>query len=151
MIIIKRTTVKDPDFALLVVDLDKELWLRYPSTQQNFSPFNKVDETIRVALAYLEDRAVGCGGFRPMDESGTLEIKRMYVVPSARGLGIAKLILQELEVWGKEEGFIHAKLETGVHQPEAIAVYTRAEYHQIPNYPPYTDIAESICMAKKLS
>lgn len=151
MIIIKRTTVRDPDFALLVVDLDKELWLRYPGTQQNFSPFNKLDETVRVVLAYLNDRVVGCGCFRAMDESGTLEIKRMYVVPSSRGLGIARMILRELEIWGKEEGFIQSKLETGLNQPEAIAVYKRAEYQQIPNYPPYTHIAESICMAKKLS
>lgn len=150
MIIIKRTAVKDPDFALLVIDLDKELWLRYPDTQQNFSPFNKVDKTVRVVLAYLDDRPVGCGCFRPMDEFETIEIKRMYVVPSARGLGIAKLILRELEVWGMEEGFTHSKLETGVNQPEAMAVYKRAKYQQIPNYPPYTHIAESICMAKKL-
>ena len=74
----------------------------------------------------------------------------MYVKPESRGLGIAKLILSELEKWGKEEGFTQAKLETGNNQPEALAVYTGARYKIIPNYPPYSHIAESICMGKQL-
>ena len=65
------------------------------------------------------------GVFGQMDDKETLEIKRMYVKPESRGMGIAKLILSELEEWGKDEGFIEAKLETGNNQPEALAVYSR--------------------------
>jgi len=150
MVTLKRTTSTDPDFQFLVIDLDKELWLRYPAIQQNFVPHNKMDRNSRVVIAYSDNAAVGCGCFRPMDNT-ILEIKRMYVKPDGRGSGIAKLILSELEAWGKEEGFTESRLETGINQPEAIAVYKRAEYKQIPNYPPYTEIAESICMAKALS
>ena len=85
-----------------------------------------------------------------MAEPGTMEIKRMYVVPAERDHGLAKLILLSLEKWGREDGFIHSKLETGIKQPEAIAVYTKAAYKQIPNYPPYSGILESICTAKCL-
>ena len=150
-IVLRRTDSTNPDFELLVADLDKDLWARYPAIQQNFTPFNKIDQSARVVVAYAEDLPVGCGCFRPMDDKVTLEIKRMYVKPESRGMGIAKLILSELEKWGKDEGFIHSILETGNNQPEALAVYSGAQYEQIPNYPPYTHIAESICMAKKLS
>ncbi len=150
MIVTKRTTATDTDFQSLVVELDKEFWVRYPDTQQNFEPYNKVDLTARVVVAYLNHKAVGCGCFRPMAEGNTLEIKRMYVMPESRGKGIAKIILRDLEQWGREEGFMHSKLETGIKQPEAIAVYKREAYIQIPNYPPYVDVTESICMAKRL-
>lgn len=150
MITLKRTGPDDPHFQLLVVELDKDLWERYPAIQQNFGPFNKIDPSARVVIAYEENLPVGCGCFRAMEEKGTLEIKRMYVKPGSRGMGVAKMILCELEKWGTSEGFTLAKLETGNNQPEALAVYTRGEYKQIPNYPPYTHIAESICMEKKL-
>jgi GNAT superfamily N-acetyltransferase len=150
MLVIKRTTVADRDFMTLVVDLDKEFWVRYPDTQQNFEPYNKVDQKARVVVAYVDDRPIGCGCFRPMAEAGTIEIKRMYVVPDARGNSVAKSILLTLEQWGREEAFTLCKLETGVKQPEAIAVYRKAGYKEIPNYPPYVDIGQSICMEKLL-
>ncbi len=146
----KRTTASDPDFQKLIVDLDKEFWVRYPDTQQNFAPFNYVDERARVVLAFAEDEPVGCGCFRPMKEEHTLEIKRMYVVPHHRSKGIGKLVLKQLEQWGAEEGFRVAMLETGIKQPEAIAAYEKSGYVRIPNYEPYVNIAESICMTKKL-
>jgi putative acetyltransferase len=149
-IVLRRTNGVDPHFQSLVADLDKDLWSRYPAIQQNFTPFNKIDQAARVVVAYADDSPVGCGCFRAMDDKKTLEIKRMYVTPESRGKGIAKLILSELEKWGKNEGFIQAILETGNNQPEALAVYSGAQYKHIPNYPPYTDIAESICMAKNL-
>jgi putative acetyltransferase len=150
-IVLRRTSGDDPHFQMLVADLDKDLWARYPAIQQNFTPFNKIDPSARVVVAYSQNGPVGCGCFRKMDDEGTLEIKRMYVRPQSRGKGIAKLVLSELEKWGKDEGFTQAKLETGNNQPEALAVYSGAHYKQIPNYPPYIDIAESICMAKKLA
>jgi putative acetyltransferase len=135
MIVLKRTQYNDPHFKALIADLDKEFWVRYPDTQQNFDPYNKVDDNARVVLAYSKNTAVGCGCFRPMMEQAVLEIKRMFVVSQVRGRGIARLILSELEKWGKEEGFSESKLETGTKQPEAIAVYKSAGYQEIPNYP----------------
>jgi putative acetyltransferase len=150
MVSLKRSRGDDPHFQLLVDALDKDLWARYPAIQQNFTPFNKIDPAACVVVAYAEGLPVGCGCFRPMDDEHVIEIKRMYVAPESRGLGIAKLILSELEKWGREEGFTQANLETGNNQPEALAVYNGAQYKIIANYPPYTNIAESICMAKRL-
>jgi GNAT superfamily N-acetyltransferase len=151
MAILFRTTSQCHHFKQLVAALDAELWIRYPAIQQNFAPHNNIDDTARVVIAYSDYQAVGCGCFRPMDQPGCIEIKRMYVSPDARGKGIARLILNELEIWAKSEGFRISKLETGFNQPEAISVYRRSNYEVIPNYPPYTNMTESMCMAKELA
>jgi putative acetyltransferase len=151
MVRLLRTTRNQDDFRQLVAELDAELWIRYPAIQQSFAPHNHLDENVRVIVAYSDGQPVGCGCFRPFNDAKTIEIKRMYVNPAARGRGIAKMILKELESWAHDEGFNKSKLETGLNQPEAIAVYRGCGYKQIPNYAPYTDMAESMCMAKTLS
>lgn len=149
-IIIRTVEFGNRDFALLVAELDREFWVRYPHTQQNFEPYNRVDHTARIAVAYRGETPVACGCFRPMRYPKTIEIKRMYTIPPERGKGIARAVLQYLEEQAISEGFELAKLETGIRQPEAIAAYTKAGYHQIPNFAPYEKVEESICMEKRL-
>ena len=85
-----------------------------------------------------------------MKEKNVIEIKRMYVARLFRSRGVGKMILQKLEQWAKEEKFVQAKLETGIRQPEAIAAYEKSGYVRIPNFEPYVDVKESICMMKQL-
>lgn len=151
MIIIKRTTTDNPDFSSLIELLDKDLWNRYPETQQNFVAFNVVKLNAMAIVAYDGDCAVGCGCYRFTENESIVEIKRMYVKEEVRGTGIAKSIVSELEVWALEEGKISAVLETGINQPEAIALYKKLGYEQIANYEPYVNNKESICMGKDLS
>ncbi len=150
MITLQRSNYLNPDFRKFCEELNKEFWVRYPDNQHNFEPYNKVHESARIIVAYDDNTAIGCGSFRAMKERNTMEIKRMYVRPEWRGAGIARTILSELERWGGEEGYEQSVLETGVKQPEAIALYSRAGYSHIPNYSPYIDVKESICMKKKL-
>ncbi|MNC67949.1 Acetyltransferase (GNAT) family protein [compost metagenome] len=74
----------------------------------------------------------------------------MYVQDEKRGKGIASRVLRELEAWAKEAGKERAILETGLGQPEAIALYKKCGYRQIDRYEPYTDREDSVCMAKLL-
>lgn len=148
MVTLERCSHLDRDFCRLCEELDQEFWVRYPDTQQDFEPFNKVDESADILVAYSDNIAVGCGCYRPTSGLHEVEIKRMYVAPAYRGRGISKIILGALEQWAKEKGFTNAKLETGVNQPEAIALYTGMGYSRVPNYPPYRDISVSVCMAK---
>ncbi|CAM3665081.1 MULTISPECIES: GNAT family N-acetyltransferase [Brevibacillus] len=150
MITIRRTSPDSSDFNKLVEMLDKDLWKRYPQTQQQYAPHNRIALEASVVLAYEADRAVGCGCYRQTDDPGIVEIKRMFVMEEARGKGIAKQILKELEAWAVEEGNTEAKLETGTRQPEAVALYTQLGYKEISKYGPYVDLEESICMGKKL-
>ncbi|MGW1926339.1 GNAT family N-acetyltransferase [Streptomyces massasporeus] len=82
-------------------------------------------------LAYdPEGRPVATGGWRTQDkndegyENGDAELKRMYVIPDARGLGLARRILAALESDAREAGRSRMVLETGTAQPEAISLYT---------------------------
>lgn len=79
-----------------------------------------------------------------------MEVKRMYVEATQRGQGIAATILQAFETWAVELGCHTCILETGQKQPEAIALYTKANYNIIPNYGQYDGVENSICFGKIL-
>jgi len=79
-----------------------------------------------------------------------MEVKRMYVSPNHRGKGIAKKILSELEQWTKELGCKRCILETGVNQPEALALYHNSGFKRILNYGQYANVKTSFCFEKVL-
>jgi GNAT superfamily N-acetyltransferase len=149
MLRIHRTTSEDPEFLKLVELLNRELWIRYPAEQAQYDQHNKVDHNKTVVIAYIGNEAVGCGCIKPVDLF-TVEVKRMFVLPPHRGKGIAVALLTELEIWARELSFKKAILETGVKQPEAIAVYKKTGYFLIENYEPYIGMPSSICMGKSL-
>jgi GNAT superfamily N-acetyltransferase len=80
-----------------------------------------------------EGRALCVGGVKRRDAE-TAEIKRMYVVPEARGRGAARALLGALEDAARELGYVRARLDTGVSQPHARALYESAGYTAIPDY-----------------
>lgn len=149
MITLKRTDADDSDFISLVNLLDQELMVRDGEEHVFYAQFNSLEKIRHVVLAYHNEKAVGCGAFRPYDDQ-TVEIKRMFVHVDFRGQGIAKSILTELESWARENSYRQCILETGYNQPEAIALYHKSAYVQIPNYGPYGGIANSLCMKKEL-
>lgn len=144
-----RTNAANIAFQQLVTALDKELAGRNGASNAFYMQFNKIDQIKYAVVAYADDQPVGCGGLK--NYSGTvLEIKRMYVPLSLRGKGIASMILKELEAWAKELGFSKCILETGTNLPEAISLYRKSGYHQIPNYGQYANDAKSVCFEKEL-
>lgn len=100
-------------------------------------------------VAWIEDEAVGCGGLRRIDDT-TGEIKRMFVAESARRHGVARAVLVELERTAQRLGFERLILETGILQPEAIALYESHGYEPITPYGVYADSPMSRCFAKPL-
>lgn len=77
--------------------------------------------------------AVAGGGLKRLD-ARTCEIKRMYVVPEARGRGAGRALLEALEEHGRELGFAVVRLDTGAKQPGAQRMYERAGYRPIADY-----------------
>ncbi len=146
---IVRTESSDPDFPLLVALLNLELRERYGEAQAAYDKFNQVSNLDTVVIAYVNEAPSGCGCFKRIDEH-TVEIKRMFVKPSERNMGIASGVLNELEVWAKEDGFSSIILETANKQHEAIAFYLRKGYAIIRNYGPYVGMETSVCFGKKL-
>jgi len=95
------------------------------------------------------ERAVACGGICRFDD-GRAEVKRMYVVPDARGRGLGRRVLVELEEHARSLGYSGIVLETGDRQPESLGLYVSAGYERIPCYPPYSERALSLCFEKRL-
>jgi ribosomal protein S18 acetylase RimI-like enzyme len=144
-----RTTKEDKNFEELVKLLDKDLNVRYGELQKSYNKHNKIATLDGVVVAFVDDKAVGCGAIRKVDERST-EVKRMFVLPTYRKQGIAKMVLKELEVLSFEQGFEKTVLETGSKQFEAIAFYQKNGYKQIPNYGQYKDNPNSLCYEKSL-
>ncbi|WET03894.1 GNAT family N-acetyltransferase [Flavobacterium sp. YJ01] len=149
MIKLKRTNSDDIDFINLVALLDQDLAIRDGDDHTFYNQFNKTDKIKHTIVYYENEIPVGCGAFREK-ESDKTEIKRMYVHPDYRKKGIASKILAELEIWAKEVGYTYTILETGKNQPEAINLYQKLNYTIIPNYPPYEEMDNSVCMKKTL-
>jgi len=79
------------------------------------------------------DRAVCVGAIKDLGD-GAAEVKRMYVVPPARGAGHGRVLLAALEDAAREFGFARTRLDTGARQPEVRALYERAGYRAIGDY-----------------
>ena len=77
--------------------------------------------------------AVCCGGVKGLSD-GAAEIKRMYVVPRARGRGVAQALLVALEDAARSLGYTVVRLDTGPKQPHAERMYRRAGYAEIENF-----------------
>ncbi|XVJ68162.1 MAG: GNAT family N-acetyltransferase [Lacibacter sp.] len=146
---LKRTDSTDADFIHLVQLLDADLAVRDGAEHAFYAQFNKVHMIQHVVIAYENNTAAGCGAFKPFD-TDSVEIKRMYVLPAHRNKGIAAAVLQQLEQWAAEEGYVAAVLETGKKQPEAIRLYEKCGYSRIPNYGQYAGVENSVCMKKEL-
>jgi GNAT superfamily N-acetyltransferase len=84
-------------------------------------------------VAYLGAAPVGCGGVKRLDDS-TVELKRIYLAESARGHGLGRRLLRELEEHARALGYERVRLDTGDLQPEALGLFHSAGYSEIPDY-----------------
>ncbi|MEI6088712.1 MAG: GNAT family N-acetyltransferase, partial [Bacteroidota bacterium] len=67
-----------------------------------------------------------------------------------RRQGFAQIVVKNLESWANELGYKKCILETGKNQPEAIQLYQKIGFQIIPNYGPYVNVENSVCMQKKV-
>jgi len=149
MITFQRTNSKNDNFVELVRFLDADLAIRDGKDHAFYSQFNKIDKLNHVVIAIEDGVAIGCGAMKEYSDK-TMEIKRMFTLPAFRGKGIASKTLHELEQWAVEIGNKKCILETGIRQPEAIALYLKNGYTLIPNYGQYEDVADSRCFVKSI-
>jgi GNAT superfamily N-acetyltransferase len=84
-------------------------------------------------VGFEDEVAVCCGGVKGLPDD-TCEIKRMFVTPNARGRGVARALLAELERQARALGYAVARLDTGPRQPRAQQMYARAGYQPIENF-----------------
>jgi putative acetyltransferase len=149
---IRTEDLDSPPAALLIAALNIELAARYPEPGANH--FRLDAEEVSPAngaflIGYVGGEPVACGAIRRI-EPGVAEIKRMYVVPPARGRGISKIMLAALEERARQLGFGRLVLETGTRQLDAIGLYQGAGFSCIPCFGEYAGSELSVCMAKDL-
>lgn len=128
-----------PDASILIAELDAQLETLYPSeSRHGYS----VDKLLAQGVAFFvirdQGEPVGCGGVQIFPE-GYGEIKRMYVRPAYRGLGLAKRMLDHLAAYTRSLGVPLLRLETGIHQIAAIALYEGAGFRSIPPFGEYRE------------
>jgi len=140
-----------PEVADLVAELDAFQATLYPPEDRYSLDLTAVDAG-DLWLAVARDaggRAIGCAAIVLRDDHA--ELKRMYVRPTARGLGIATRLLRELERTALALGQPELRLETGTGQPEAIALYLREGFERCGRFGDYPDSPLSVYMQKRLT
>jgi drug/metabolite transporter (DMT)-like permease/GNAT superfamily N-acetyltransferase len=84
-------------------------------------------------VVYEDEQPIGCAGIRRLPD-GTGELKRMYVAPDARGRGVGRRLLEQLEDEARALGYKRLRLDTGSQLNEAKALYRSAGWHEIGDY-----------------
>ena len=100
-------------------------------------------------IAFLDTELVGCGALRPVDEL-TAEVRRMYVLPSARRTGVGRALLTYLERMASQLGFKTIRLETGNRQRAAMALYESYEFVRVPAFGEHLNDPTSVCYEKRV-
>jgi GNAT superfamily N-acetyltransferase len=140
----------DPAGVQLRAAQRAEIAERYGTDDSEPGPAPTAEDIVVFLVAFGDDGTpLGCGGLRLLSR-GEAEVKRMFVVPEARGTGVSTAILQALEGFGRERGWRRLLLETGIEQPDAVRFYTREGYTGIPGFGHYADSPSSLCFEKLL-
>jgi len=90
-----------------------------------------------LAVSASETLCVACVAARFYRTEGYAEIKRLYVGKRWRGAGLAKRLMARIEAEIAEQGIQRVRLEMGIHQPEADALYRSLGYREIPPFGEY--------------
>lgn len=106
---------------------------------------------VRFFVARWNRAAVGCGALVTDIAASTAELKRMFVDPAIRGLGVARSLLARIEAAANAQGILLIRLETGIHSAEALALYDRCGYRERGPFGHYQPDPLSVFMEKALT
>jgi GNAT superfamily N-acetyltransferase len=138
------------DAAALITELDAVLTPLYPSeSRHGLSVGRLIAEAVAFFVLRSDGTPAACGGIK-LFGTDYGEVKRMYVRPQFRGSGFAKLILDRLADHARAHGVRLLRLETGIHQKEAIGLYEGLGFRRIPPFGPYKPDPVSLCYEKEI-
>ena len=154
---IERLPITHPDAVLLVEEVQEEYVARYGGRDETpIDPSYFEEPGGAFFVGYLDVVPVATGAWRArtdVEVAGSrraAEVKRMYVAPGARGLGLARAMLARLEETARAAGADAMVLETGMRQPEAIALYLSSGYKPVAGFGYYKNSPISRCFARSL-
>lgn len=151
MIDIAPTTLDDPAVVAMFRALDAEIIATSPPGTIHFLTVDATDVEGDgvVLIARIADRPCGCAVLRRIDE-GAAEVKRMWVDPDTRGVGVGRALLDELIDRARRLGVGEVRLETDAALGSAVMLYRRFGFTECPPWGPYVDAPDSLCMAVRL-
>jgi ribosomal protein S18 acetylase RimI-like enzyme len=139
-----------PDARALIGELEAYLDPLYPrESRHGYSVERLLEEAVAFFIIRDETAAVGCGGVK-LSGKEYGEIKRMYIRPQFRGFGLAEMMLDHLTGYALAHGVEILRLETGIHQRAAIALYERAGFQRVPPFGNYREDPNSLYFEKRI-
>jgi GNAT superfamily N-acetyltransferase len=157
VVTISRERPDAPDARALVLELEDHLAARYPAdSRHGFSVDRLVRDGVAFYVARVDGDAAGCGGLLvvaspAVGEQAYGEVKRMYVRPGFRGLGIGRHVLARLIQHAAGSGLGVVRLETGIDQTEAIGLYESVGFQRCAPFGLYREDPLSPCYELRLS
>lgn len=140
-----------PEILRLIRDLDAYQTALYPAESTHLLGIEELcGSDVGFFVARHHHSPVGCGALRRLSNTAA-ELKRMYVLPQARGFGIARRLLTEIEIHARGIGVRTLQLETGVRQHEALRLYNSAGFQLRGPFGDYRPDPLSVFMEKKLA
>ncbi len=123
----------------------------YPAESNHMLDLSSLEEpAVTFWVARIDGNIVGCCALVEAGD-GAAEIKRMFVDPAARGQSVARKLMETVEATAIEKRLDAVRLETGIYQPEAIGLYRRFGYVEIPAFGNYRPDPLSLFMEKRLT
>jgi GNAT superfamily N-acetyltransferase len=154
---IEQRPITHPDAQLLVEAVQQEYVVRYGGRDVTPMLASELEPPWGAFfVGYRDDRPVMTGAWRFRDDVSRLdavrpaEVKRMYVAPSARRSGLARLMLAHLEATARAAGADVMILETGAAQPEAMSLYESLGYQPVEPFGHYRDSPSNRCYGRRL-
>ena len=150
MITIVLERPDSPEAIELITELEAVLDPFYPpESRHGYSVEKLIRQGVAFFVTWVDGAAAGCGGVQLVGtEYG--ELKRMFVRPRFRGLGLGKLMLDHLAAHAQQHSVTVLRLETGIHQTEAIGLYEGWGFTRIPPFGDYWDDPLSLFFEKRL-
>ena len=149
-VVIELAEPDSADAAALIEELEAHLAPQYPSeSRHGLSVEQLIAQSVAFFVVRQDGMAAACGGVKLVErEYG--ELKRMYVRPAFRGLGLAKRLVDWLATYACVHGVPMLRLETGIHQREAIGLYEQMGFQPIPPFGDYRPDPLSLFFEKPL-
>jgi putative acetyltransferase len=150
MLTIRQESPDQPDVLRLIEALDAQMQALYPPESNHLLDIAALSLPAVTFLVVRDgDEAVGCGALL-RDPRGWGEVKRMVVRPDLRGRGIGRRVLAELETLARQVSLPLLRLETGIHNADALALYRRNGFVERGPFGDYKPDLLSVFMEKRV-
>jgi len=149
-ICISAADPRQADIRRIIAESDAMMQALYPAESNHLVDADELAAAGAVVLVSRRDgEALGSIAYR-LIAPGHAEMKRLFVLREARGMGLGRRLLDALEDAARARGIDRISLETGVKQGEAIGLYRASGYQDCPPFAAYQHDPLSLFMTKRL-